>query len=167
MNVQLHGMRRFVLTGKRTWSLLDEQGQSLGTLMRPRWFSNNAELVVPEGLLMLRPRKILHRSIAAFLGDVPLIEVQFPWRGGLVLVPVNSTGEELRVKRVSWFKEEWRVADAQGVEHARIKYHFSWKHFEYEPALIAESGEPLSAMQLLTLIHALFVFQRRRTAAVS
>lgn len=165
--MHLRCMRQFALTGTRTWSLLDEQGKSLGTLVRPKWYSNNAELVLPEGLLELRPRKLLHRSIAAFLGDVPLIEVQFPWRGGMVVVPVNSTGEELRVKRISWFKEEWSVTDPQRVERARIKHRFSWKRFVYEPVLVSESENALSAMQLLTLVHAMFVFQRRRSAAVS
>ncbi|MCB0769762.1 MAG: hypothetical protein KDC00_05080 [Flavobacteriales bacterium] len=160
-------MRQFAHTGRRTWSLLDEQGKSLGTLFRPKWYSNTAELVVTQGLLELRPRKLLHRSIAAFLGDVPLLEVQYPWRGGLLLVPVNSTGEVLRVKRVSWFKEEWSVTDPQGAERARIKHRFSWKRFEYGPVLVSESTNALSAMQLLTLVHALFVFQRRRSATVS
>ena len=112
---QFHTMRQIVCTAPRTWSLLEESGQSLGTLVRPKWWSNNA----------------------------------------------------FRVERTAWFKEEWSITDKDGSERARIKHRFNWKRFGYEPELVSESSDPLSAMQLLSLVHAIFIFQRRRSAAVS
>jgi hypothetical protein len=164
---QFHTMRQIVCTAPRTWSLLEESGQSLGTLVRPKWWSNNAELVVPEGLVQLRPTKVLHRSISAFRDDLPVLEVRYPWRGGMELVPMNDPGGALRVERTAWFKEEWSITDKDGSERARIKHRFNWKRFGYEPELVSESSDPLSAMQLLSLVHAIFIFQRRRSAAVS
>lgn len=158
-------MRQFIRHSRRSLSLVDENGKSLGTMERPTWWSQRQDLLVSEGALVVRSPKFFTTTISAFLNGVALMELRFPWTGGLIITPMHLKGGEFHIKRKNFFGGKWVILDDDGKEKARIQYSWNWKKMYYDPKLISERGEPLSALILLMAVHGIATQMRRAAAA--
>ncbi len=154
--------RRFHRTDKHTWSLLDEDGKVLGSLIKSKWYSLKREIVVSGKLYHAKALKTWSSDQAVFFGDVPVLVADFAWDRIRIGMP-NNGGTSYIVRRKHFFSSEYHLLDLQGIVRARIETRINWSDFDREPELVGMEGEPLEPMVLLFAFHAINV-QHQRTA---
>lgn len=151
--------RRFHRTDKRTWSLLDENGTVLGSLIKPKWYASKRELVVAGGLYEVRTLKRWSSDQAVFFGDVPVLTADMAFDRIKIAYPGKADRAYL-VRRKSLFSRECQVLDLNGSVHASLQTRMNWSDFEREPELLSANGEDMDAMLLLFVMHVIAVQQQ-------
>lgn len=154
--------QRFHRTDKRTWSLLDQNGALLGTLVKQKWSVVKREIIVDGRLYHAKGLKRWSSDQALFLGDVPVLVADFAWDRIRVGLP-NNGGTTFIIRRKHFFSSEYHVADVDGTVRARIETRINWSDLDREPELIGSEGGPLDPMILLFAVHVINV-QQQRTA---
>ncbi|MBL7941094.1 MAG: hypothetical protein JNL43_17190 [Flavobacteriales bacterium] len=158
-------MRHFHRTEKRTWSLIDENGHILGSLIQPKWWSHKFELVVPEGVLIVRSNGALRTDQTVYRGDAPLADLKFSWKGDIHITPRRPGAVALHVVRTNWWGRSYIIKDDLGAERARVCMRMDWSKFVMGPVLEESASNPLSAMDLLLAVHGIQETYRRAAAA--
>lgn len=156
-------IRRFQRTDKRTWSLLDEHGKLLGSLIRPSWFSRRVELTVASGIYEVRALKPWSSAVALFSGDVPLMIARSKWRD----TDVSATDGRVLFKiiRKGWFNAVYRIVDAQGMERFELRTRMSWKRFDRDHEIEPVGGAMPEPMEILFILQVVITQQDRAAAA--
>ncbi len=154
--------RHFHRTDKRTWSLLDEHGHMLGSLVRPSWFSRRVELTVASGIYEVKALKPLSSAVALFAGDLPVMIARYKWRDTVVS---DTDGRSLfKILRKGWLGSNYRILDAQDIERFEIRTRMSWKRFDrdHEIKIVARPlPDPIEMLFILQVI----ITQEDRVAA--
>jgi hypothetical protein len=158
-------MRSFHRTDKRTWSLLDDQGAVLGSLVRTKWHGMGAEIAVAQGIHEVRRMKGFTSKIAVFADEVPLLIARFGWKGITITDP-HGQRPAVTVRREHLFSST-HVVSAEDGSLVKVRLRMSWKHFELQPELVAATGEDLDPMVLLFAVYAIQLQQRRSSAAAA
>lgn len=155
---------RFERTAKRTWSLLDEQGRSQGTLVRPKWYSATAEIIAANGVFKAKSMKGWTSDIALYAEDVPVLIADYQWRGAVIR---SANGVELfRIARKNWFSSTYRFVDTVGVLRLEVNVGINWRTFDRTYAFTEASAEPMEPLHLLFGMQAI-ITQQDRAAAVA
>ena len=144
---------RFERTAKRTWSLLDEQGKSQGTLLRPTWYSSTAEIIAANGLFKAKSMKGWTTDIA-----------DYHW-GGIVLKTVQGT-VLYHIARKSWFSSTYEFRDASGTLRLAVRVGMNWRTFERTYTFTEAGAEPMEPLHVLFGMQAI-ITQQDRAAAVA
>jgi hypothetical protein len=157
-------MRSFHRTDDRTWSLLDDQGAVLGSLVRTKWHGMGAEIVVAQGVYDVKGMKGLTSKLAVFSGDRPLRVASYRWDRITITDPQGSS-PTITVGRKSVFSGTFLIKIGDQV-HAQLRMRVSWKRFDMEPVLMADTDKEIDPLTLLFIIRALQVQQHRAAGAV-
>ncbi|MBL7951593.1 MAG: hypothetical protein JNM62_07725 [Flavobacteriales bacterium] len=157
--------RRFHRTDKRTWSLLDDNGTVLGSLVKPKWFSSKRELVVGGGLYEVKSLKRWSSDQAVFFGGFPVLTADMAFDRIRIAYP-GKGDQAYIVRRKNLFSKEYHVLDLHGVVQASLRTRMNWSDFEREPELLTAQGEAMDPMLLLFVVHVIAV-QYQNTMGVA
>jgi hypothetical protein len=153
---------RFERTAKRTWSLLDEQGRSLGTLVRPKWYSATAEIIAANGVFKAKSMKGWTSDIALYAEDVPLLIADYQWRGAVIR---TANGVELfRIARKNWFSSTYEFTDASGTMRLAVRVGMDWRTLERTYTFTETGVEPMEPLHVLFGLQAIITQQDRAAA---
>ena len=159
-------MRRIERTGKRSWSLLDEQGAVLGRKEQPSVWSGRAELLVAGGLYIVKRLTTWRSHHAVFFGDVPIMVAKYK----IIRTEIVQPGTDvplLTVRKKHWFSKDHLLTDPLGSVRATIRTEFNWKHFRSDQLLVDEQGALLDPLLLLFALHVIQVQHQRAAASAA
>lgn len=156
---------RFERTAKRTWSLLDEQGRSQGTLVRPKWYSATAEIIAANGVFKAKSMKGWTSDIALYVEDIPVLIADYQWRGTVIR---TSQGTVLyRVARKHWFSNTYEFTDPSGTMRLAVRVGMNWRTLERTYTFTEAGVEPMEALHVLFGMQAIITQQDRAAAAAA
>ncbi len=158
-------MRRLHRTDKKTWTLLNANGDVEGTLIRTKWHGMGAEIAVAQGIYEARGMKGFTSDIAIYTGDVPVRKADFKWKGITITDP-NGHQPAVTVRREHLFSSTY-IIDAAERGQVKVRMRMNWKRFALEPEITATTGEAIEPLTVLFAIHAIRVQQNRAAAAAA
>ena len=158
-------MRSFQHTDKRTWSLLDDQGAVLGSLVRTKWHGMGAEIVLAQGVYEVKGMKGFTSKTAVFSGDLPLRVASYGWKGITIKDP-QGVMPVVTVRREHLFSGTY-VINASDRGQMKMRLRMNWKRFDTEPEFISATGEELDPLTVLLALHAIRVQQQRAAGAAA
>ncbi|MGV3637450.1 MAG: hypothetical protein ACO1NQ_07360 [Flavobacteriales bacterium] len=119
---------RFERTAKRTWSLLDQEGRSSGTLVRPKWYSSSAEIIAANGVYTVRSKKGWSSDLALCAEDVPIMIADYQWGG--TVIKTTSGAELFRIVRKNWLSNRYSFVDPAGIMRLELSVGINWRAME-------------------------------------
>jgi hypothetical protein len=156
---------RFERTAKRTWSLLDEQGRSQGTLVRPKWYSATAEIIAANGVFKAKAMKGWTSDIALYVEDIPVLIADYQWRGTVIR---TSQGAALyRIARKHWFSSTYVFTDPSGTMRLAVRVGMNWITMERTYTFTEAGVEPMEPLHVLFGMQAIITQQDRAAAAAA
>lgn len=159
---------RFDHPDARTRILLDGAGHELGRVHRTSWFGHKAELFTHGRIYLLETENFRSRIRLTYEGT-PVLEVTFPWRGGVLVKDPADPSAQWVVETENVWRSSYRVKDATGQVLATFRIGMDWSKFRSVVMLDADDAvlDRLPVHVLLTAVHAVNVKRSRQAAAAS
>lgn len=158
-------MRSFHRTDKRTWSLLDDHGEVLGSLLRTKWHGMGAEIAVAQGVYEVRGMKGFTTALAVFSGDHPLRIAKSTWKGISITDPQGAQPVVV-VRREHFFSSTYVISVGER-SVLKVSFRMNWRLMEMQPVVVVDRGDALEPLTLLFAVHAIQVQHRRSAAAAA
>lgn len=155
-------------TSSRTYTLL-ENGNTLGQLTYPNWYSFNAEISIPGGSsFQFKPKGFWESKIQLFKGDEILLDFKMGWKGIIINTHLRSIETSLLLKQKGILGNKYILLNTDGQEILAVSSQFKWRNFSYdfnfEVADDSFSNNEL-AILLLTIVHCINYSISTTTAA--
>ncbi|MCW5898029.1 MAG: hypothetical protein KIT10_02075 [Flavobacteriales bacterium] len=147
----------------RTIALHDAEARDLGTLRYPSIWSSRAEITVAGGLYIVKRKPGLTTALWVMVGDVPVWEIRFGWRGIQFHRPGNTEQLFLVVRPSAW-QERYALQDISGRVMLRLQARMSWRQLERRFSIIEMGGPAPEPLLVLLALHAVIMRQRRNAA---
>jgi hypothetical protein len=150
---------RFDHPDARTRILLDDAGHELGRVHRTTWFGHEAELLTQGRIHRIETENFRSRLQLTYDGT-PMLEVTFPWRGGVLVKDLSDPSKQWTVEQQSIWRSGYQVKDANGAVLATFR---SVVMLDAADAVV----DRLPVHVLLTAVYAMNVKRSRQAAAAS
>lgn len=147
----------------RTIALHDAEARELGTLRYPSIWSSRAEIAVAGGLYIVKRKPGPATALWVMVGDAPVWEIRFGWRGIRFHRPGNREQDFLVVRPSAW-QERHALQDISGRVLLRLQARVSWRHLERRFSIIGMGDPAPEPLLALMALHALIMRQRRSAA---
>lgn len=151
-------------TARRTWSLLDGQGRVQGILLRPQWYSINAEIITDHRVFRVGSIRAWSGDIAVYAGDVPLLRAHYQWHA--VSIRDLQGNELFRIIRKNWVGRSYQFVDPSGTVRLGLRVGINWCTFDRTFTFTGTAGDAMEPLHVLFGIRAIIV-QLDRTAAMA
>ncbi len=147
--------------------VLYEGDRELGRLIYPKWWSSKAEILLPEGIYMLSKAGFWSTDLVATFQDIPIIKVNYSWKGGGTLKRPGHPERTLKYALQSIWKSIYVVTDVQGRERLVTRTKMTWSHMDRDHEIEKVGEPPLEPLEILMLVHAINVSNRRAAAVAA
>ncbi|MBK6754484.1 MAG: hypothetical protein IPH53_00550 [Flavobacteriales bacterium] len=139
---------------KRTYQLLGHQGQDLGRLEYPKWFSMNADILLPEGVYQVRGEGTWGVSLGVRFNEVLLWKMKMAWNGDVLFQREGHPDQSLLLKSKGFWRERYVIIDKSGEERAQLKPSMNWRSTQMKFDLEHSAEHPPEPMHILLAVYA-------------
>jgi hypothetical protein len=103
-------------------------GKVVGTLLYPKWYSQDAEIMIGSSAYSIKPRGFWKMGSEVLKDGKPIFEVANKWRGTQIS-RAKEPHHFYTLKLKGWFKNGYILESYKGEEILEIRHDFSWKKF--------------------------------------
>ncbi|MDQ3102121.1 MAG: hypothetical protein M3R08_12085 [Bacteroidota bacterium] len=159
-------MMRIERQPKRNFVLIDGD-RELGRLIYPKWWSERAEILLPDGLYEIAAKSFWGFGLSARYQGTPILNISYSWKGGGKIARPDQHDRDLKYKMISFWKPRYKVIDMQGRERMVIRTKLNWRHLDPGHIIEEVNEPPLEPLEILMVIHAINISNRRSSYAAA
>ena len=152
---------------KRTYQLLGEQGQELGRLEYPKWYSMTADILLPEGVYQVRSEGTWGVSIGVRFNEVLIWKMKMAWNGDVLFQREGDPDQSMLLKSRGFWRERYVITDQAGEERAQLKPSMNWRSMRMKFDLDHPAEPPAEPLHILMAVYAVNYLSAMSAGAVA